>query len=162
MWVFTRYGLMMPAEFPEAALAGGYAEENHGLQVRGRCRQELRKIRDRYFDVRWCSDVEDTPGLDYEARFYCTRAGLRQAMSRIVDDIDGLKFKPTVADDRYRGMLERIWSVVFSHYSERTQCQICSNRLTRASIDYGETVCQDCEAKEQRCLDELLDSDVPY
>jgi len=94
-WIFLPGSMMMPALAPldkaDHSLTLGYRE----LQVRGRLVSHLQDFIDTYMTTHDLdhSEIEETPGMDYNARFYCTREAYAQAMYHAILDIDYRKFK---------------------------------------------------------------------
>lgn len=126
MWIFLPGGLIMPSLAPmdeaDETLTLGYRD----IQVRARLREHLEHfIRDFMEPYGFeYSDIEMTPHMDYNCRFYTTKDELAKALALTVFDIDYRKFKPTAerldaegkprykSGSRYHGLLNSIWGSV--------------------------------------------------
>jgi hypothetical protein len=144
MWHFVAGGLLMPAALPSLEKDKVVADPKFTrdgyftMQVRGRVDTHLQNFIDEYFTPLGLehSDIEYTPHMDYNVRFYCTHEDYAKAMYQAILDIDYLKFKPqaeryvvddegkTVYDEEnravlqykdgrdYHSVLNSIWSTV--------------------------------------------------
>ena len=125
MWLFLPGGLLMPSIVPEGK--GDPAFTNNGewmMQVRARTRSHLVSFMDDYMEDGTYSEIEATPQMDYNFRFYTTHEALALAVAKSVLDIDYAKFKPTAerVDEKgkllyedgveYHKVLNNIWSDV--------------------------------------------------
>lgn len=94
-WIFLPGSMLMPAEAPmdkaNPALTLGYRT----LQVRGRLVSHLEDFTASYMDPHGLdhSEIEETPGMDYNARFYSRKEDFAQALYFAMLDIDYRKFK---------------------------------------------------------------------
>lgn len=133
MWAFLPGGLLMPAALPTKARDGVVVAKKwthdgkFDLQVRARVESHLTNFLRDYMDPMKLehSGIQATPRMDYDFRFYCTKADFAQALAAAALDIDYLKFKPTAerrtADGKYlmyedgkeyHSTLNSIWGVV--------------------------------------------------
>jgi len=125
MWLFLPGGLLMPSIVP--AGKGDPAYTNNGLwmmQVRGRVKSHLENFIRDYMEDGTYSEIEATPQMDYNFRFYTTHEALAFAVAKSVLDIDYAKFKPTAErvdaekvplykdGKEYHNTLNSIWSTV--------------------------------------------------
>jgi hypothetical protein len=122
MWIFLQGGLIMPSQAPmdeaNPELTLGYRD----IQVRARLTEHLEYFIRTYMSDLDHSEIELTPHMDYNARFYTTREELGLAMTMAVMDIDYRKFKPTAEridpttgkkfahGAKYHSVLNSIWS----------------------------------------------------
>lgn len=116
MWIFTDSGLLMPADVPESADKKLTKNGKFDLQVRSRHEHHLAKFIAVYMDQGSYSDIQSTPTMDYEFRFYTTRSAFGVGMGRAIAAIDYTKFKPAAhvgGGEVYYGLLNRIWGFVF-------------------------------------------------
>lgn len=125
MWIFLPGGLLMPAAAPMDLADPKFTNDGKfDLQVRGRVRSHLENfIRDYMLEGTY-SEIEATPTMDYNFRFYTTRDFFAEALSHAVQDIDYMKFKPTAEDKdedgkplyadgkEYHSVLNSIWGTV--------------------------------------------------
>lgn len=127
MWIFLPSGLLMPADVP-VDLADKTLTDNGrlSLQVRGRIESHLSNfIRDYMAPMGLeFSEIEKTPQMDYNVRFYTTREDFGKALSQAVLDIDYKKFKPTAENTNadgtprykdgraYHNVLNSIWGTL--------------------------------------------------
>lgn len=101
MWIFSPSGLLMPGLVPldkEGNSVANPVLTRNGefeLQVRGRVRSHLEYFIEENFIPLGLeySEVEATPNMDYNYRFYTTRANLAQAVANQVLNIDYVKYK---------------------------------------------------------------------
>lgn len=115
MWVFTSDGLLMPSAVPDHKdIDTHWTWGIFDLQVRGRVREHLEKFMDKYMEPgTFNPEIQETPDMDYNCRFYTTNGAFADAMARAVADIDYTKFKPTAEHDKeYHHVLNAIWGVV--------------------------------------------------
>lgn len=131
MWIFTPGGLLMPSVIPaaDAKVQADPKLTDNGrleLQVRARVESHLTNFIRDYMDPMGLefSDIEATPQMDYNFRFYTTKADFATAMQAAIMDIDYLKFKPTAetkdrtgkplyADGKlYHDVLNGIWGTL--------------------------------------------------
>lgn len=125
MWLFIPGGLLMPSIVPEGK--GDPAFTNNGLwmmQVRARVKSHLENFIRDYMEDGTYSDIEATPQMDYNFRFYTTHEQLALAVAKAILDIDYAKFKPTAErtdktgkllypdGKAYHSTLNSIWSTV--------------------------------------------------
>ena len=125
MWIFLPGGLLMPSVVPEGK--GDPVLTNNGLwmmQVRAREKSHLENFIRDYMEDGTYSDIEHTPQMDYNYRFYTTHEHLALAVAKSVLDIDYAKFKPTAErkdkdgqllykdGKKYHTVLNAIWSNV--------------------------------------------------
>jgi len=101
-WLFLPQGLLMPAIIPDPAKGEGEADPKltdngrRQIQVRSRVESHLTNfIRDymRPMGLDF-SDIQHTPNMDYNVRFYTTKEDFAQAVMQAMLDINALKFKP--------------------------------------------------------------------
>lgn len=133
MWNFLPGGLLMPSIVPTDEDGNSKAKPeltNNGeymLQVRARVESHLTNFIRDYMDPYGLphSEIELTPDMDYNARFYTTHEVYAEAMKNAILDIDYAKFKPTAErmvrnDDgtftplyadgkKYHSILNTIW-----------------------------------------------------
>jgi len=141
MWIFLNGGLLMPSATPFAEANPELTHGIRGIQVRGRLTEHLEWFRDVYVAPYTddYSEIEQTPDMDYNCRFYMTHEEFAAALGRAVLDIDYRKFKPTAegTDSRtgkpfkhggkYHGVLNSIWGTVLrlapagGHYGPRSK-----------------------------------------
>jgi len=122
MWLFTKDGLLMPAVAPLDKADSQYTEGKYDFQVRARMSEHLRMFMDKYMEPGTFHDeIQLTPHMDYNARFYTTHEAFAQAMSRAIMDIDYTKFKPQAYDHDYEkgfrpyyNVLNSIWADLLS------------------------------------------------
>lgn len=132
MWIFLPGGLLMPARTPNGGPEGTADPKftNNGeysMQVRSRVESHLSNFIRDYMEPMGLpySDIEYTPQLDYNVRFYTTPQAFSEAIARAVLDIDFLKFKPTAErsvngkplykdGEKYHGVLNSIWGTLTS------------------------------------------------
>lgn len=125
MWLFLPGGLLMPSIVPEGK--GDPSFTNNGLwmmQVRARAKSHLENFIRDYMEEGTYSEIEATPQMDYNFRFYTTHEALALATAKAILDIDYAKFKPTAerTDEKgkllyedgkeYHSVLNSIWSTV--------------------------------------------------
>lgn len=106
MWLFLPGGLLMPSIVPEGK--GDPAFTNNGLwmmQVRARVKSHLENFIRDYMEDGTYSEIEATPQMDYNFRFYTTHEQLALAVAKSVLDIDYAKFKPTAERTDKKGIL---------------------------------------------------------
>lgn len=132
MWIFAPEGLLMPARIPEGGAEGTVDPKWLGpngeftIQVRGRAKSHLSNVIRDYFEPLGLpySDIQMTPEMDYNCRFYTTHEAMATVAYKMVMDVDFLKFKPqaerTDKDGKplykdgkeYHGVLNSIWGTV--------------------------------------------------
>lgn len=132
MWIFAPGGLLMPARIPEGGTEGTVDPKwlgpnaDYTMQVRGRERSHLENVIRDYFEPLGLpySEIQMTPEMDYNCRFYTTHEAMATVAYKQVMDIDFLKFKPQAenTDDKgkllykdgkeYHSVLNSIWSTV--------------------------------------------------
>lgn len=103
MWIFLPGGLLMPAEVPTMERNKHVADPaftdngRFDLQVRARSASHLTNFIRDYMEPLGLpfSEIEATPQMDYNFRFYTTKPDFALAMGKAVLDIDYMKFKPT-------------------------------------------------------------------
>lgn len=103
MWIFMPLGLLMPAALPTKEIDGVEVDPKwthdglFNLQVRGRVESHLQNFIRDYMDPMGLehSQIQATPRMDYNFRFYCRNDDFAQAMGQAVMEIDYQKFKPT-------------------------------------------------------------------
>lgn len=125
MWLFLPGGLLMPSVVPEGK--GDPAFTNNGLwmmQVRARAKSHLENFIRDYMEEGTYSEIQATPSMDYNYRFYTTHEQLALATAKAILDIDYAKFKPTAErtdkdgnllyedGKEYHTVLNSIWSTV--------------------------------------------------
>lgn len=124
-WIFLPGSMLMPAEAPmdkaNPALTLGYRT----LQVRGRLVSHLHDFIANYMDPYGLgySEIEVTPGMDYNCRFYARKEDFAQAMYFAMLDINYTKFKEQAErrnldgtlrypkGQEYHEVLNSMWSV---------------------------------------------------
>lgn len=126
MWIFLPGGLLMPAAFPADKVDEKYLgpEADYDLQIRARVESHLTNFIRDYMPEDSYSEIQKTPEMDYNFRFYCRAEVFAEAMKAAVMDIDYLKFKPTAEDKyedgtvkyadgkKYHSVLNSIWGTV--------------------------------------------------
>jgi hypothetical protein len=128
MWDFTPFGLLMPAAVPMDKADEKLTEGKYDLQVRGRAASHLQYFMDNYMEPgSFHDEIELTPSMDYNARFYTTREAYADGIRGVILDIDYKKFKPEaerLGDDGqlmygtkddtslYHNVLNSIWGSV--------------------------------------------------
>lgn len=128
MWVFADFGLLMPASVPaldakgltksdRADLARYTEDGTYDLQVRARVKSHLHRFMNMYMeDGSFNPEIQETPHMDYNFRFYTTRKAFAEGMGRAIAEIDYEKFKPTAErytdGKRYHDVLNAIWGSV--------------------------------------------------
>lgn len=128
MWIFLPLGLIMPSTFPRDKVDPKYLgpDGDFDIQIRVRSLSHLENfIRDYFVPMGLnISEIEATPGMDYNFRAYARKADLAEAIAQAVLDIDFQKFKPTAeakAEDgsplyaegkAYHSVLNSIWGTV--------------------------------------------------
>lgn len=118
MWVFTSFGLLMPAIRPPKYCP---TYDDRKLQIRARRSKDLDILRAKFMPNSLGETIH-TPSMDYEYRAYCTHEAWAVAMMRMSLEIDYTKFKPTTdryKDSVYHSVLNRIWGVVISDLSSK-------------------------------------------
>jgi hypothetical protein len=106
MWLFLPSGLLMPAFVPEDKADKALTRDGEfKLQVRARVESHLTNFIHDYMEPGTYSDIEATPQMDYNFRFYTTHEHFALAMVKAISDIDYLKFKPTAEDRDADGYL---------------------------------------------------------
>jgi hypothetical protein len=127
-WIFLPGGLLMPAEFPADKADPKFVPEgsDFDLQIRARVKSHLENFIRDYMEPMGLtySEIEATPQMDYNFRFYCSREDFAKAIAEAMLNIDYMKFKPT-AEDRdeegkplyadgkdYHSVLNTIWGSV--------------------------------------------------
>lgn len=115
MIVCTSDGVYMPGLRPP----GTYDPERdpRELQVRARRRQDLEILRRTHLPE--LGKTIRLRGTDYEYRAYCTRAQWGQALARIAEGIEYVKFKDTARDDQLHRLYLSMWSTILTHLSRR-------------------------------------------
>jgi len=116
MWIFTSNGLLMPSAVPEDKASTRWTWGIFTLQVRARVREHLESFMEQYMEPgTYNPEIQETPDMDYNFRFYTTNGAFADAMAKAVMDIDYTKFKPTAEHDHeYHKVLNDIWSTVIS------------------------------------------------
>lgn len=126
MWNLLPGGLLMPAAVPMDKADPKYTHDGKfDLQVRGRVVRHLENFINEYMEPGTYSEIQETPGMDYNARFYTTREAYADGMRNAILDIDYKKFKPTaerrLADGtlrygpesvEYHSALNSMWSTL--------------------------------------------------
>lgn len=126
MWLFLPSGLLMPAAVPAKADPELTDNGRRDIQVRGRIESHLTNFIRDYMEPMGLdySEIEHTPQMDYNVRFYTTKEEFAQAIARATLDIDYLKFKPTAENKNedgellykdgkaYHSVLNSIWGTV--------------------------------------------------
>jgi hypothetical protein len=119
MWIMTNYGILMPSALEAKHCPPGYTWD---MQVRARdisaLRKAARRMRAMDFEI---SPVMRTPGMDYEARFYCHADDFGMLMHCEIAEIDYVKFKPATMRKGGGGidlhnLYNHIWYVVAKFY----------------------------------------------
>lgn len=126
MWIFADFGLLMPSTAPMDKADPTLTEDGkYDLQIRGRLESHLRFFMDNYMvPGTFHDEIELTPQMDYNCRFYTTHEAFAEGMKNAILAIDyrnfknqserknpdgTLKFKDA---KKYHGILMRIWGVV--------------------------------------------------
>jgi hypothetical protein len=108
MFVCNSDGVYMPALRP----VGSYDPriDARELQVRARRARDLAALR-----RKWLPELGKTiklAGTDYEYRAYCTREQWGQALARMAESIDYVKFKDTARDVQLHDLYLELWYVI--------------------------------------------------
>lgn len=125
-WIFLPGGLLMPAETPMDLAPHSYTQGIRNLQVRARAKSHLENFINEYMEPLGLdySDIQATPGMDYNFRFYTRRGEFAQAIAASIIDIDYEKFKPEAErkdaagkplyaeGKEYHSVLNSIWGTV--------------------------------------------------
>ncbi len=119
MWMFTPFGILMPAIRPPRTVA---ANDPHTLQIRARREKDLDILRAKYMTNSLGATIY-TPDKDYEYRAYCTPEAFAVAAMQMILEIDYLKFKPTT-EDRFRdkelhSTYNSVWGAVLRNLSTK-------------------------------------------
>jgi hypothetical protein len=130
MWLFLSGGLLMPATFPKSKVDKKFVPEDSDfdIQVRGRVVSHLENFIRDYMEPNGyaVSEIQVTPNMDYNCRFYTRRQDFAIAVGMAVLDIDFEKFKPTAErkdangvalykdGSAYHSVLNSIWGTVTS------------------------------------------------
>jgi hypothetical protein len=132
MWIFTPGGLLMPATLPNMRHDGVEVAKRwtrngkFDFQVRARVKSHLENFIRDYMDPMKLphSQIQATPRMDYDFRFYCTQQDFADAMRQALLDVDYQKFKPTAErknaqgeplypDGRkYHDLLNQLWGSI--------------------------------------------------
>lgn len=128
MWIFAQSGLLMPALVPASGKANPKLTEDgkYGLQVRGRVDTHLRYFMDNYMvPGTFHDEIEYTPQMDYNVRFYTTHEDFAEGVKNSILDIDYQNFKHMVERKdtdgklrfgpnatKYHSVLNSIWATV--------------------------------------------------
>lgn len=128
MWIFAPGGLLMPSTFPRDKVDPQYMNEadTFDLQVRVRAKSHLDNFVRDFLDPMALehSEIQATPGMDYNFRLYMSKKDFATAMAAMVFDIDYDKFKPTAErrdeegallykeGKEYHSVLNSIWGTV--------------------------------------------------
>lgn len=109
-WLFLPQGLVMPARIPMGGKEGEADPKftdggRLTIQVRARSEQHLKNVIRDYFEPLGLeySEIQLTPQMDYNARFYTTPEALGQFYMQVALDTDALKFKPLAEDQNADG-----------------------------------------------------------
>ncbi len=111
MWVFLPGGLLMPAALPNMADDNIEVDPKwthdgkFDLQVRARVKRHLENFIGEFMADGTYSDIQATPNMDYNFRFYTTRDDFAWAMGKAIAAIDYQKFKPTAERKNVKGTL---------------------------------------------------------
>lgn len=120
MWVFTSFGVLMPALRPKGTVAPG---DPRTIQVRARRDRDLRILRDEYMGDTLGPTIK-MAGTDYQVRAYCTPEAWANALGAIAMDIDYTSFKDTTEskyhDRELHQLCYRVWYAIYSHLSSRS------------------------------------------
>jgi hypothetical protein len=125
-WIFLPGGLLMPADTPMDEANPHFTRGYRDLQVRARVKSHLENFIFEYMEPLGLdySDIEMTPDMDYDARFYTRRSDFALAIGQAMMDIDYHKFKPTAErkdskgnllykdGKEYHSVLNSIWGTV--------------------------------------------------
>lgn len=115
MFVFNSEGAYFPALRPPGTF--NPEKDPRVLQVRARRRGDLERLREHYLpELGKTIRLKQT---DYQYRAYCTPAQWGQALARMAEEIDYVKFKDTAKDDQLHDTLLGVWTTVFSRMSPR-------------------------------------------
>ncbi len=91
-WIFLPAGLIMPSTFPADKVDPKYLgpDGDFDIQVRGRVESHLTNFIRDYVDPLGLahSEIQLTPEMDYNARFYMRKQDLALAVGKSVHDID--------------------------------------------------------------------------
>lgn len=106
-WHFFDFGLLMPAAAPMDKADVAFTEGKYDFQIRGRVESHLQYFMDTYMEPGTFHDeIESTPGMDYNVRFYTTREAYADAVRLTILDIDYKKFKPSAERKNADGTLK--------------------------------------------------------
>lgn len=118
MWIFTPGGLLMPAAVPADKADPKFTMDGKfDFQIRAREAEHLTNFFEFMEDGSYNPEIQLTPEMDYNARFYTTREAFAAAMSKAILAIDYEKFKPVAYDhgkkpSPYYDVLNSIWGTV--------------------------------------------------
>lgn len=123
-WIFLPEGLLMPSAIPakawddiQAKHPGVSGDVTDWVQVRARMKVHLTQFNEKYMHDQFVSDIDATPDMDYNYRYYTRKSSLAQGIARHVMNIDYTKFKPAAYDhdtrpSPYYNALNSIWGSV--------------------------------------------------
>lgn len=101
MWIFLPGGLLMPAAVPMNKVDAKWTNGGEwNLQVRARTLSHLTNFIRDFMTEGTYSEIQSTPEMDYNYRFYTSKVSFATAMASAMLQIDYQKFKP-MAEDRY-------------------------------------------------------------
>ena len=119
MWIFTKYG------FYSAVCArqgdGGHSQpvDPNRIMVRGRVRNHLESLKDRFSDLLGDCEVKEFAGTDYAFRLFVEKSVWSQVLVGLNEDMDYDNFKSEVARFQgsdgaaYEHSLHDVWSVMY-------------------------------------------------
>lgn len=118
MWMFTGFGVLMPAARPAK-----YTPPNdpRTLQIRSRRRQDLDILRAMFMQGQLGPTLH-TPDKDYEYRAYCKPEDFAWAVFEMIMKIDYTKFKPETdnfADNEHHAFLTSVWATYLNMISTK-------------------------------------------
>jgi len=125
MWIFMPGGLLMPAAVPMDKVDAKWTNGGEwNLQVRARTLSHLTNFIRDYMTEGDYSEIQSTPEMDYNYRFYTSKKAFATGMAMAMLEIDYYKFKPTAEDTyedgtlkymdgkEYHSVLNSIWGTV--------------------------------------------------
>lgn len=171
MWNFLPGGLLMPAAVPMDLADPKFTHDGEfDLQVRGRVASHLTNFTSKYMEPGTYSEIEYTPQMDYNVRFYTTRDHFAWAMGKAIADIDYEKFKPEAerpefgADGKqYHGVLNAIWGSVTALGSPGGSWANWDTKYSGKATTLGSSYkgFSGTVSRGQRFDDDLLDTPMP-
>lgn len=117
MFVCNSDGVYMPALRPPGTFDP--SKDPRVLQVRTRRAKDLTALRRNFLPE--LGKTIKLRGTDYEYRAYCTKAQWGQALARMAEAIEYVKFKDTARDNDLHSLYLDIWGSILHFLSPRTR-----------------------------------------